>query len=76
MTKSKKYLIWGALALIAFITVICFASEIQVWFMSKLTDLLILVITFVVGWLLGRYGGGRNHNRDEESVRNITKAQK
>lgn len=76
MTKSKKYLIWGALLLAAFITVICFASEIQVWFMSKLTDLLILAITFVVGWLLGRYGGGRNNNRDEESVRNITKAQK
>ncbi len=76
MSKNKKYLIWGAVILAAFITVICFASEIQVWFMSKLTSLLILVLTFAVGWLLGRYGGSKRRSRDEENIRNITEAQK
>lgn len=76
MSKSKKYLIWSAVLLAAFITVICFASEIQVWFMSKLTSLLILVITFLVGWLLGRYGSSKSRSREEENIRNITEAQK
>lgn len=76
MSKNKKYLIWGAVLLAAFITVICFASEIQVWFMSKLTNLLILAITFLVGWLLGRYGSSKSRSREEENIRNITEAQK
>lgn len=76
MSKRSKYLLVAALILAAFITVICFASEIQVWFMSKLTSLLILLLTFVVGWLLGRYGAPKSRTRDEENIRNITEAQK
>lgn len=76
MSKSKKYLIWSAVLLAVCITIICFAGEIQVWFLSKLTSLLILLITFVVGWLLGRYAAPRRRTRDEENVRNITEAQK
>lgn len=72
---NKKWIIYTALILIAFITIICFASEIQVWFMSKLTSLLILVITFVAGWLLGRFGPGRRSNDDRQNARNITEAQ-
>lgn len=53
---NKKWIIYTALVLIAFVAIICFASEIQVWFMSKLTSLLILVITFAAGWLLGYFG--------------------
>lgn len=76
MSKNKKYLIWSAVLLAAFITVICFASEIQVWFMSKLTILLIHALTFAVGWLLGRYGSPGRRSREEENVRNMTEAQK
>lgn len=54
------WIFYVALGLIAFITVICFASEIQVWFMSKLTSMLIIAIAFVAGWLLGRFGGRNN----------------
>ena len=35
-----------------------------------------LGLPFAAGWLLGRYGGRRNRNRDQENVRNITEAQK
>lgn len=76
MNTRKKYLIGAAIILVVFITVICFASEIQVWFMSKLTELLILLIVFCVGWLLGRYGTRRRPGRVEENIRNITEAQK
>lgn len=73
---NKKWIIYTALGLIAFITIICFASEIQVWFMSKLTSLLILVITFVAGWLVGHFGTGRRNNDDKRNAREITQAQK
>ncbi|MEG1612275.1 MAG: hypothetical protein RRZ83_02650 [Alistipes sp.] len=74
MTKSNKYLIWAVVIFIALATAICFASEIQVWFMSKVTDLLILVVVFAAGWLLGRFGT-RRRTRNEENARNITNAQ-
>lgn len=73
---NKKWIIYAALVLIVLVTVICFASEIQVWFMSKLTSLLIFTITFIAGWLLGRFSPGRRRDRDAENIRNITKAQK
>lgn len=76
MSKNKKWIIYIALGLIAFIATICFASEIQVWFMAKLTSLLILVITFAAGWLLGHFGSRRGRSREEESTRNMTEAQK
>lgn len=59
---NKKWIIYIALGLIVFFTIICFASEIQVWMMSKLTSMLVLVITFAVGWLLGRFGGRLKSN--------------
>lgn len=73
---NKKWIIYGALILIAFIAVICFASEIQVWFMSKLTSLLIIAIAFAAGWALGRFGAARRSDRNAENARNITEAQK
>lgn len=70
---NKKWIIYTALALIVFIAVICFASEIQVWFMSKLTSMLILVITFGAGWLLGYFNA--RHNRDAQSPNQTTPSQ-
>lgn len=72
---NKKWIFYIALGLIAFITTICFASEIQVWFMAKLTSILIIIIAFAAGWLLGRFGG-RRPDPQAENVRNITQAQK
>ncbi len=72
---NKKWIIYIALGLIAFVAIICFASEIQMWFMGKLTQLIILAIAFAAGWLLGRYGG-RRRSAKEENACNITKAQK
>lgn len=53
---NKKWIIYAALIIIVFVTAICFASEIQVWLMAKLTSLLIIVVAFVAGWLLGHFG--------------------
>ncbi|MEG0806904.1 MAG: hypothetical protein RR410_00975 [Alistipes sp.] len=73
---NKKWIIYIAIGLIVFITFICFASEIQVWMMSKLTELLVLLIAFAAGWFLGRFGGRRRRDDDRQNVRNTTEAQK
>ncbi|MEG2064508.1 MAG: hypothetical protein RRY23_05120 [Alistipes sp.] len=53
---NKKWIIYIAIAIILFVTILCFASEIQAWMMSELTSLLIIVVAFVAGWLLGYFG--------------------
>ena len=39
-------------------------------------DIIVLVLTFAAGWLLGRFGGKRNRSDNEKNARNITEAQK
>ena len=53
-----------------------FAPAIQRWLANVFIDIIVLALTFAAGWLLGRYGGRRNRNRDQENARNITEAQK
>lgn len=75
---NKKWTLWAGLILIlvVFILIWQFAPAIQRWLANVFIDIIVLALTFVAGWLLGRYGGRRNRNRDQENVRNITEAQK
>ena len=75
---NKKWTLWAGLILIlvVFILVWQFAPAIQRWLANVFIDIIVLVLTFAAGWLLGRYGGRRNRNRDQENARNITEAQK
>ncbi len=52
----NKYLIYIIILIMLFLVIILFATQIQMWFMSKLAYILILVGTFIIGWLLGRFG--------------------
>lgn len=72
---NKKWIIYIAVGLIVFITFICFASEIQVWMMSKLTSILVLIIAFAAGWLLGRFGG-RLKSNGQTTTPNNTEGQR
>ena len=74
---NKKWTLWAGLILIlvVFILIWQFAPAIQRWLANVFIDI-ILALTFAAGWLLGRYGGRRNRNRDQENARNITEAQK
>lgn len=56
MKQGTKWLIIAAVALIAFILLLFYSSEVYVWLMGKFTTLLIWVVIFVAGWVLGRYG--------------------
>ena len=75
---NKKWTLWAGLILIlvVFILIWQFAPAIQRWLANVFIDIIVLALTFAAGWLLGRYGGRRNRNRDQENVRNITEAQK
>ena len=75
---NKKWTLWAGLILIlvVFILIWQFAPAIQRWLANVFIDIIVLVLTFAAGWLLGRYGGRRNRNRDQENARNITEAQK
>lgn len=75
---NKKWTLWAGLILIlvVFILIWQFAPAIQRWLANVFIDITVLALTFAAGWLLGRYGGRRNRNRDQENARNITEAQK
>ena len=75
---NKKWTLWAGLILIlvVFILIWQFAPAIQRWLANVFIDIIVLALTFATGWLLGRYGGKRNRNRDQENARNITEAQK
>ena len=75
---NKKWTLWAGLILIlvVFILIWQFAPAIQRWLANVCIDIIVLALTFAAGWLLGRYGGRRNRNRDQENARNITEAQK
>ena len=68
---NKKWTLWAGLILIlvVFILIWQFAPAIQRWLANVFIDIIVLA-------LLGRYGGRRNRNRDQENARNITEAQK
>ena len=75
---NKKWTLWAGLILIlvVFILIWQFAPAIQRWLANVFIDIIVLALTFAAGWLLGRYGGRRNRNRDQENARNIPAAQK
>ena len=75
---NKKWTLWAGLILIlvVFILIWQFAPAIQRWLANVFIDIIVLPLTFAAGWLLGRYGGRRNRNRDQENARNIPEAQK
>ena len=72
-------MLWAGLILIlvVFILVWQFApAAIQRWLANVFIDIIVLVLTFAAGWLLGRFGGKRNRSDNEKNARNITEAQK
>lgn len=75
---NKKWTLWVGLVLILvlFILIWQFAPAIQRWLANVFIDIIVLVLVFAAGWLLGRFGGKRSRSREEENARNITQAQK
>ncbi len=57
MKTSTKWMIGIAAVLVLFFLMIFYSSEIYVWAMGKVTTLLIWIVIFAAGFLIGRFGG-------------------
>lgn len=57
MTATQKWILGAAVVAVLFVILIFYSSEIYVWLMGKLTTLIIWLVIFAAGWLLGRFGG-------------------
>ncbi len=54
---NKKWYIYIALAVIAFVLIVVFSKNIYLWLSNQLLKILLFVVVFAAGWLLGRFGG-------------------
>lgn len=59
MSTKTKWIAGIAAAVIVFLLLFFFSGRLYVWTMGKLTTLLIWLVIFIAGWLLGRFGGRR-----------------
>ncbi len=55
MTAKTKWIIGSALAIIALLLIVIFSKNIWNWFENLLVDIIIYVVVFAAGWLIGRY---------------------
>ncbi|MEG1645637.1 MAG: hypothetical protein RRY73_00735 [Alistipes sp.] len=63
MKTSTKWIIGIIIALVLFVLLITYSMDIYLWMMSKLTTILIWLVIFIAGYLLGRFSG---HRKSEE----------
>jgi len=57
MTNKTKWIIGTAVVLVALLLVIIFSKNIWNWFENVLIDIVIYLIVFAAGWLVGRFTG-------------------
>lgn len=75
---NKNWMLWAGLILILVVFILVWQSPppSSGGWPTYLFDIIVLVLTFAAGWLLGRFGGKRNRSDNEKNARNITEAQK
>ena len=69
---NKNWMLWAGLILILVVFILVWQFAPAIVFI----DIIVLVLTFAAGWLLGRFGGKRNRSDNEKNARNITETQK
>lgn len=62
---NRKWIVYIVLIVVALVLVIVFSKNIYFWLSNQLWKILLFVVTFVAGWVLGRFGhgGGRTTER-------------
>lgn len=62
---NKKWIVYIALIVVALVLVIVFSKNIYFWLSNQLWKILLFLVTFAAGWVLGRFGrsGARNTER-------------
>lgn len=75
MNSKTRWIVYGAVALIAMLLLVVFSRNFWNWPENVLIDVAIYLIVFAAGWLLGRLTG-RRRTPHEKNMRNITRAQR
>lgn len=75
MNKRTKYLVWGLVILVVVLLILAvvYADEIRAWFGARATTLVVMVVAFVVGWCMGRFGGRRRAAEKEQAGSGTTR---
>ena len=68
MTTKAKWIIYGALALIAVLLIAIFSKNIVNGLENLFVKIAIYLIVFCAGWLLGRFGGKRRKTTNATPV--------
>lgn len=59
MSTKTKWIAGAIAAVVVLFLIIFYANEIYLWLMRQLTALVVYLVVFAAGWLLGYFGRGR-----------------
>lgn len=57
--NKTKIILWSALGVIAFVAVVLLLTRWRIWLSQVLAWIIVIAVSFLAGWLIGRYGGKR-----------------
>ena len=68
----KKWILWSGLVVIVILLILLwqFAPQIRQWFAATFMWLCALILVFIAGWLIGRYGEHQHRKHKEERTQN------
>ncbi|MDE7069576.1 MAG: hypothetical protein K2O63_03535 [Alistipes sp.] len=53
---NRKWIVYIVLIVVALVLVIVFSKNIYFWLSNQLWKILLFLVTFAAGWVLGRFG--------------------
>ena len=65
MTNKTKWIIGTAVVLVVLLLLVIFSKNIWNWFENLLVEIVIYLIVFAAGWLLGRYGSRKRARKGQ-----------
>ena len=57
MTNKTKWIVGTAVAIVIVLLIVIFSKNIWNWFENVLIDIVIYLVVFAAGWLVGRFAG-------------------
>lgn len=57
MTNKTKWIVGTAVAIVIVLLIVIFSKNIWNWFENVLIDIIIYLVVFAAGWLVGRFAG-------------------
>ena len=57
MTNKTKWIVGTAVAIVIVLLIVIFSKNIWNWFENVIIDIVIYLVVFAAGWLVGRFTG-------------------